>query len=233
MKFIESRKFIIGFAAVALVFAVSAHDTQAQNAATDKLEAAVELFYKASELSGEEAIAIHDEIDRRFGRDDNPVIQEVVARSLYAKGWELNAQGKQEKAIAAYDEVARRFGRHDAPAILEQVINAQSDAAEAALILGRNQNAIQRAKAVQARVGSSPVGAIMSFIIWLAEPNAPLQSVQKAIQDVESDEAFNWSFKEVSPVIAKLPDVYRKQAECFVGYFEEPDTDELNACLEE
>ncbi|MDR3056463.1 MAG: hypothetical protein LBU53_13905 [Zoogloeaceae bacterium] len=211
MKFIESRKLLTGFAMFALVFAASACNPLADEKGQEQVQ------------DVEEATKEKVDVDLLL----------LMARNAV----ELSEQGKLEEAIAVYDEFVRRFNKADAGAdILELVVIAQANAAEAALVLGRNQDAVQRAKAVQARLGtSSPGNAIMSFIIWLADEKTPLQTVQDAIQGTSSDEdaGWNWSFEEVSPLIAKLPDARRKQAECFVSYFESSDADSLNACLKQ
>ena len=69
----------------------------------------------------EEEIAVYDEIDRRFGKDESPSVRERVAGGLVNKGFRLGALGRSEEAIAVYDEIDRRFSKDESPGVREQV----------------------------------------------------------------------------------------------------------------
>jgi tetratricopeptide (TPR) repeat protein len=253
MRFMEFRKFFARIAALAFIFAASSAYAQLSEQFSEALALSEQGDALSEQGDANAAIAVYDEIVQRFGQEKAVNVQAVVAGALYKKGWELNTQGKQREAVAVYDEVARRFDRNGKPdthqeqadpdamaellsyvaMIQEQVIYAQSDAAEAMLVLGQKHEAVRRAKAVQARVDASDtVSAVMSFVIWLADAKTPLKTVRDAIQEVGPVEEFNWSFKEIAPVIAKLPKARKQQAECLVGYFDYPeDIASLDACL--
>ena len=58
----------------------------------------------------EDALAAYDEVVRRYGASEAPVLREAVAMALLRKGdllWEL---GRPEEALASCDEVVRRLG---------------------------------------------------------------------------------------------------------------------------
>jgi hypothetical protein len=73
-----------------------------------------------------EAIAVYDEIDRRFGQDDTYGVREEIARALLDKGLTLlERQGKSVEAIAVYDEIVRHFGKDDTPSVRKLVTFAR------------------------------------------------------------------------------------------------------------
>ena len=57
----------------------------------------------------EQAVAIFDDIDRRFGDEIEPGVRETVAATLLRKSIALHFLGKFDKATAAFDELDRRF----------------------------------------------------------------------------------------------------------------------------
>ena len=70
---------------------------------------------------GEEAIAVYDALDARFGSDSEPAMRARVARALFDKGVQLGALGHGEVEIAVYDALDARFGGDGDPAIIELV----------------------------------------------------------------------------------------------------------------
>ena len=75
----------------------------------------------------EEAIAAYDELVKRFGEAEEPVLRERVAKALINKGFNLRALNRTEEAITAYDEVVKRFGESDDQALRERVARALVD----------------------------------------------------------------------------------------------------------
>ena len=57
----------------------------------------------------EQAVAIFDDIDRRFGNEIDPAVRETVAATLLRKSIALHFLGKFDKTTAAFDELDRRF----------------------------------------------------------------------------------------------------------------------------
>ena len=68
----------------------------------------------------EEAVAVFDEVVRRFGDATEPVVRERVAMALVNKGFRLGALNRSEEAVAVYDEVVRRFGDATEPVVRER-----------------------------------------------------------------------------------------------------------------
>jgi tetratricopeptide (TPR) repeat protein len=93
-------------------------------------EAVRALFNKAVTLGQQgktgKALAIYEEIDRKFGQKTSPVMRELVASALVNKAVILWRQGKTgEEALAVYDEIDLRFFGQDAsPGVREQVAKA-------------------------------------------------------------------------------------------------------------
>jgi hypothetical protein len=70
-----------------------------------------------------------DEIVRRFGQDDNPVIRAVLAEALVHKGTVLldtspSGHARPLAARLVFDEVERRFGKETDPAIRIQYVRS-------------------------------------------------------------------------------------------------------------
>jgi hypothetical protein len=80
---------------------------------------------------------------------------------------------------------------------------------------------------------SNPTRAILSFLLWLAEPQTPLQDVRKAVAALPPGVEFTWSFNEIRPFIAQLPEPRKTRAQCFITFFEtHHDGDRLDTCLQ-
>ncbi|MDR3351674.1 MAG: tetratricopeptide repeat protein [Zoogloeaceae bacterium] len=56
----------------------------------------------------ERAIAMLDEIVRRYEKDPSPNMREVVARALFIKGIFLRSEKKYAEAIALFNRITRR-----------------------------------------------------------------------------------------------------------------------------
>lgn len=97
------------------------------SASTPEQQVAAALFDKGLALGRrgehEQAIAVCDEVDRRFSHITEPAVQEIVARALLYKGLFIGLLGEPDQEIAAYDEVDRRFGQFTEPAFQQVVVN--------------------------------------------------------------------------------------------------------------
>jgi tetratricopeptide (TPR) repeat protein len=115
----------IALAALAVPVIVAVCHTVAADVRGQVAEA---LFDKGVALGQEgkcgEAIAVYEEIVRRFGADASPDVREWVAAALFNKGATLGQQGKNEEAIAVYEEVVRRFGADTSPGMREWIAAA-------------------------------------------------------------------------------------------------------------
>ena len=86
------------------------HDDEhefAELAAAGKLMRSASILYARNRV--EDALATYDELVRRFGESDVPVIHELVAFIFFCKGAILGQLDRQEDALAAYDEWVLRF----------------------------------------------------------------------------------------------------------------------------
>ena len=103
------------------------------------------LFYKGIILGNlnrsEEAIAVCDEVVRRFGEATEAALHEPVAEALVNKGNRLGVLKRSEEAIAVYDEVMHRFGEATEAALREQVAMALQKKHETLVGLGREDEA--------------------------------------------------------------------------------------------
>jgi len=84
---------------------------------TGEWKSVPELLNNKGTILNEEAIALYDEIDRRFGNIDPPDVRSQAALKLFNKSSALERRGKLEETLAVYDELDRRFGNDDLPYI--------------------------------------------------------------------------------------------------------------------
>ncbi len=87
----------------------------------------------------EEAIAVYDELEARYGERDEIALAEAVARALLGKGVTLGTLGQSEEAIAVYDEVEARYDERDEIALAEQVAWALVNKGARLGALGRSE----------------------------------------------------------------------------------------------
>ena len=89
---------------------------------------AMALCYKGITLGtldrNEEAIAVYDDVVRRFADAREPAIREQVASALCNKGVRLGILKRNEEEIATYDNLVGRFAEEKEPAIRELVARA-------------------------------------------------------------------------------------------------------------
>src|SRR5437867_2154677 len=125
---------------------------------------ALALFRKGVTLGhlnrSEEAIAVYDEVVRRFGDAPEPAVREQVAKALFTKGVVLDRLNRSEEAIAVYDEVLRGFGDATEPAVREQVAKALFNRGGTLVRLNRSEEAIAAYDEVLRRFGDAPEPAV-------------------------------------------------------------------------
>jgi tetratricopeptide (TPR) repeat protein len=129
-----------------------------------RARAALTLFNKSVALGQqgkiEEAIAVYEEIDRRFGQDAALDMRELVAMALFNKGLHLAQLGKSGQAIAIYDEVDRRFSQSGLPGIRQSVAVALINKGMLLVQQGQNGEALAVYEEIDRRFGrdDSPGG---------------------------------------------------------------------------
>jgi hypothetical protein len=129
----------------------------------------------------------------------------------------------------------KRYGDSSAPALREQCYRALANSVEPLLVLGKNPEAARRIRQVLAQAKpADQASAIMPFLLWLADPQTPMQTVRKAIRALSPEVKLNWIFNSFRPVVAALPEPRKAQAQCFLAFFEKHhDREKLNAFLNE
>jgi len=112
----------------------------------------------------EEAIAVYDEVVRRFGNDTAPDIRASAAEALCNKGEVLYDRNRTEEAIAAYNEVESRFGGETAPDIRAQVARALFGRGTVLAKKGRRIGAIAVYDEMVRRFGDDPAPDIRASV---------------------------------------------------------------------
>jgi tetratricopeptide (TPR) repeat protein len=121
--------------------------------------------YALGELSRQhEAIAIYDELIRRFGDSNAPALLERVVMALFNKGVDLGALERHDDAIATYDELIRRFGDSDTPALQEKVAMALLNKGVRFGTLERHDDAIATYDELIRRFGDSDAPALLERV---------------------------------------------------------------------
>jgi len=112
----------------------------------------------------EDAIAVYDEIDKRFGTRSEPALLELVAKALVNKGFALGEFERSEEVIAVCDEVMQRFGARSEPALFEQVAMALVNKGVALVQLNRTEEAIAVYDEVVQRFGTRSEPAFLKSV---------------------------------------------------------------------
>ncbi len=167
------------------------------------------------------AIASYDELLERFANSENPAVQELCAKALVNKGVTLGEKlNDPQAAIASYDKLLERFANSENPAVQELCLYATANSIKPLLVLGKSDKTIPLIHQVLEHVGSDDKkSAIMTFLLWLADPETTIDSVLQSIKNLPSDIKFAWSCKEIRPFIDKLDTQRKAQAEAFIAYF--------------
>lgn len=130
----------------------------------DNEEFAKVLFGKGLSLGKldkfEEAIAVYEQIDQRYGKDDTPAMRDLVAIALFNKGVRLGALSKSEEAINVYDQIDQRYGKDDSPAIRKQVVKALVNKGFRLGAMGKHEDAIAVYEQIDQRFGKDDAPAM-------------------------------------------------------------------------
>jgi len=112
----------------------------------------------------EEAIAMYDEIIKRYGDAPEAALRELVANALYNKGFSLGTLNRSEEAIAMYDKVIKRYGDAPEAAPREQVAKALYNKGNSLYALNQNEDAIVVYDEIIKRYGDAPEAALRELI---------------------------------------------------------------------
>ena len=93
----------------------------------------------------QDALTVWEEIERRFGEIENPILLEPVAQALINKGVALGALNRLDDALVVWEDLARRFGASECQAHRELTERALIENADLELKAGRHKAAIKMA----------------------------------------------------------------------------------------
>lgn len=179
------------------------------------------------------ALATNDTVLCRYGDSTVPDVQEECAKALFNKCLTLHRDSQMTDSVACYDNLLARYGSSDNSEIQEQCLKAQLNTVEILLVEGSNTEAVQRIRQVlRRRDTTNQVYAIMPFLLWLANTNTTPPDVLAAIRALCSEVQFTWVGDDIRPLVDKLPEPRKTQAECFITFFEKHhDIAMLEQCL--
>ena len=124
-----------------------------------ELLAAKEIFDKAIALKNQnqlkDALTAFDEVVRRFGDSEMPMVPRLVAQALFERGSIFDDLDRPEDALTAYDEVVRRFAESHVPALLGLVAKALVSKGLILVRLDRPEDALVVFDEVVRRFGDS------------------------------------------------------------------------------
>ena len=113
----------------------------------------------------QEAVAIWDEVVRKFGESDAPAELEQVSMALVNKGKALGRLGKVEEALAVLDDVVRRFGVDDGEGRPLAVATALAGKGAMLSNLNRHTEALVAWNEVARRFGRSRVSELEALVV--------------------------------------------------------------------
>ena len=144
----------------------SAIQLGALNVAPDRL--AQFLYGKAMTLNELgmplEAIAVYDEIDKRFSVDATPAVLALVAEGIFNKGTILDKMDKPQDAIAVFDNLYQRFGVDRAPAVRELVASGLYNTGNILARLGEFEAAISMFSQLDQRFGTATEDGVLNRV---------------------------------------------------------------------
>ena len=130
--------------------------------------AAKEIFDEAVALKNqnqqEDALTAYDELVRRFGDSEMPMVSRLVAMALVERGFTLDDLDRPEDALTAFDEVVRRFAESHVPDLLESVAQALVIKGVRLVMLNRPADALVAFDEVVHRFGDSDVPVLLESV---------------------------------------------------------------------
>ncbi len=158
------RDELISLASPALAYAPSEF-----SAASPAPSAVRELLGKALALaeSGrlQDAVAVWDDVIRRFGESDAPADREQVPLALVNKGKALGGLGRADEALAVLDDVVQRFGPDHGEGHPLAVATALAGKGGMFSNMNRHTDALAAWNEVTRRFGKSRVPALEALVV--------------------------------------------------------------------
>ena len=135
-----------------------------------ELLAAKKIFFKAIALKNqnqlEDALASFDEVVRRFGDSEMPMVPQLVALALFERGSTLDDLDRLEDALTAYDEVVRRFAESPVLDLLRLVAVALVSKGVILGRLDRPEDVLVTCDEVVRRFGDSKAPGFVELIVF-------------------------------------------------------------------
>ena len=132
--------------------------------------AAKEIFDEAVALKNqnqqEDALTAYDELVRRFGDSEMPMVPQLVALALFERGSTLDDLDRLEDALTAYDEVLRRFAESQVLNLLRLVAAALVTKGVILGRLGRPEEVLATCDEVVRRFGDSKAPGLVELIVF-------------------------------------------------------------------
>ena len=107
-----------------------------------------------------DAVAVSDDVLRRFGSSETLALQEQVAKALVNRGAAFGGLQRPDDVLAACDEVVGRYGTSRAPALMEAVVLALGNKALTLDGMGRTEDALAACYESARRLEESEVPAL-------------------------------------------------------------------------
>ena len=135
-----------------------------------ELLAAKKIFDEAVALKNqnqlEDALASFDEVVRRFGDSEMPMVPQLVALALFERGSTLDDLDRLEDALTAYDEVLRRFAESQVLNLLRLVAAALVTKGVILGRLDRPEEVLATCDEVVRRFGDSKAPGLVELIVF-------------------------------------------------------------------
>ena len=135
-----------------------------------ELLAAKKIFDEAVALKNqnqlEDALASFDEVVRRFGDSEMPMVPQLVALALFERGSTLDDLDRLEDALTAYDEVVRRFAESPVLDLLRLVAVALVSKGVILGRLDRPEDVLVTCDEVVRRFGDSKAPGLVELIVF-------------------------------------------------------------------
>jgi tetratricopeptide (TPR) repeat protein len=149
----------------------------------------------------EEAIAVYDEMDSRFGKISSPGVREQVIRGLFNKGVRFGALGDLEQEIAVYESIEGRFGNDDSPRVRELVVTALFNRGVKLGALDRTEEELAAYGAIESRFGKDESPSIRALVATaLCNKGVSLAALARTEEELAVYEAIEGRFgKDESP----------------------------------
>ena len=170
----------------------------------------------------EAALAAYDELLNCYGSLEQPVIQEHCAEALCDKGMILSSLGDLSSAINCYEYLLTHYIQNESPEIQQNCQSGRLNLAELLLVVGRPEIALVHINQLFEQGDKTNENyAVVHFLQWLASPDVSQQAIFNAIRQLPLGTEFDWSWSEIRPLINKLSEPRKTQAEHYIAFFEE------------